>query len=252
MDHSRLTVQEVTAHFENIGNPERAGQMQRFFKTAPGEYAEGDLFLGIFVPDIRAYEKAHRPWTVKTLALLLERPYHEVRYLALIGMTELYRRTRSEEVREELLASYLSHTAMINNWDLVDVSAPGIVGEYVHAHPIEGNPLLDRLADSSSLWEQRIAIVANWRLIRYGEYEATIRIAERLLHHPHDLIHKAVGWMLREMGKKQESLLFAFLDKHAATMPRTALRYALEKLPSDLRSYYLSVQMKKIIRPRQI
>ncbi|KGN87662.1 DNA alkylation repair protein [Porphyromonas gulae] len=247
-----MTVQEVTAHFENIGNPERAGQMQRFFKTAPGEYAEGDLFLGIFVPDIRAYEKAHRPWTVKTLALLLERPYHEVRYLALIGMTELYRRTRSEEVREELLASYLSHTAMINNWDLVDVSAPGIVGEYVHAHPIEGNPLLDRLADSSSLWEQRIAMVANWRLIRYGEYEATIRIAERLLHHPHDLIHKAVGWMLREMGKKQESLLFAFLDKHAATMPRTALRYALEKLPSDLRSYYLSVQMKKIIRPRQI
>ncbi|KGL55151.1 DNA alkylation repair protein [Porphyromonas sp. COT-052 OH4946] len=247
-----MTVQAVTAHFESIGNPERAGQMQRFFKTAPGKYAEGDLFLGISVPDIRAYEKVHRPWTVKTLALLLERPYHEVRHLALIGMTELYRRTRSEEVREELLASYLSHTAMINNWDLVDVSAPGIVGEYVHAHPIEGNPLLDRLADSSSLWEQRIAMVANWRLIRYGEYEATIRIAERLLHHPHDLIHKAVGWMLREMGKKQESLLFAFLDKHAATMPRTALRYALEKLPSDLRSYYLSVQMKKIIRPRQI
>ncbi|WP_052100613.1 DNA alkylation repair protein [Porphyromonas gulae] len=252
MDHSRLTAQGVTTDFKRIGNPERAGQMQRFFKTAPGEYAEGDLFLGISVPDIRAYEKAHRPWTVKTLALLLERPYHEVRHLALIGMTELYRRTRSEEVREELLASYLSHTAMINNWDLVDVSAPGIVGEYVHAHPIEGNPLLDRLADSSSLWEQRIAMVANWRLIRYGEYEATIRIAERLLHHPHDLIHKAVGWMLREMGKKQESLLFAFLDKHAATMPRTALRYALEKLPSDLRSYYLSVQMKKIIRPRQI
>ncbi|KGN76547.1 DNA alkylation repair protein [Porphyromonas gulae] len=247
-----MTAQGVTTDFKRIGNPERAGQMQRFFKTAPGEYAEGDLFLGISVPDIRAYEKAHRPWTVKTLALLLERPYHEVRHLALIGMTELYRRTRSEEVREELLASYLSHTAMINNWDLVDVSAPGIVGEYVHAHPIEGNPLLDRLADSSSLWEQRIAMVANWRLIRYGEYEATIRIAERLLHHPHDLIHKAVGWMLREMGKKQESLLFAFLDKHAATMPRTALRYALEKLPSDLRSYYLSVQMKKIIRPRQI
>ncbi|KGN87458.1 DNA alkylation repair protein [Porphyromonas gulae] len=247
-----MTAQGVTTDFKRIGNPERAGQMQRFFKTAPGEYAEGDLFLGISVPDIRAYEKAHRPWTVKTLALLLERPYHEVRHLALIGMTELYRRTRSEEVREELLASYLSHTAMINNWDLVDVSAPGIVGKYVHAHPIEGNPLLDRLADSSSLWEQRIAMVANWRLIRYGEYEATIRIAERLLHHPHDLIHKAVGWMLREMGKKQESLLFAFLDKHAATMPRTALRYALEKLPSDLRSYYLSVQMKKIIRPRQI
>ncbi|KGN76978.1 DNA alkylation repair protein [Porphyromonas gulae] len=240
MDHSRLTVQAVTAHFESIGNPERAGQMQRFFKTAPGKYAEGDLFLGISVPDIRAYEKVHRPWTVKTLALLLERPYHEVRHLALIGMTELYRRTRSEEVREELLASYLSHTAMINNWDLVDVSAPGIVGEYVHAHPIEGNALLDRLADSSLLWEQRIAMVANWRLIQYEEYEATIRIAERLLHHPHDLIHKAVGWMLREMGKKQESLLFAFLDKHAATMPRTALRYALEKLPSDLRSYYLT------------
>lgn len=252
MDHSRLTAQGVTTDFKRIGNPERAQQMQRFFKTAPGEYAEGDLFLGISVPDIRAYEKAHRPWRVKTLALLLERPYHEVRHLALIGMTELYRRTRSEEVREELLASYLSLTAMINNWDLVDVSAPGIVGEYVHAHPIEGNPLLDRLADSSSLWEQRIAMVANWRLIRYGEYEATIRIAERLLHHPHDLIHKAVGWMLREMGKKQESLLFAFLDKHAATMPRTALRYAIEKLPSDLRSYYLSVQMKKIIRPRQI
>lgn len=240
MDHSRLTVQAVTAHFESIGNPERAGQMQRFFKTAPGKYAEGDLFLGISVPDIRAYEKVHRPWTVKTLALLLERPYHEVRHLALIGMTELYRRTRSEEVREELLASYLSHTAMINNWDLVDVSAPGIVGEYVHAHPIEGNALLDRLADSSLLWEQRIAMVANWRLIRYEEYEATIRIAERLLHHPHDLIHKAVGWMLREMGKKQERLLLAFLDKHAATMPRTALRYAIEKLSSDLRSYYLT------------
>jgi len=96
------------------------------------------------------------------------------------------------------------------------------------------------LADSCLLWEQRIAMVANWRLIRYGEYEATIRIAERLLHHPHDLIHKAVGWMLREMGKKQERLLLAFLDKHAATMPRTALRYAMEKLPSDLRSYYLT------------
>ncbi|ATS07452.1 DNA alkylation repair protein [Porphyromonas gingivalis] len=240
MDHSQLTAQAVTAHFESIGNPERAGQMQRFFKTAPGEYAEGDLFLGISVPDIRAYEKTHRPWRVEILALLLQQPYHEVRHLALIGMTELYRRARSEAVREGLLASYLSHTTMINNWDLVDVSAPGIVGEYVHAHPIEGNALLDRLADSFLLWEQRIAMVANWRLIRYGEYEATIRIAERLLHHPHDLIHKAVGWMLREMGKKQERLLLAFLDKHAATMPRTALRYTIEKLPSDLRSYYLT------------
>lgn len=240
MEQTHILIETTVNDLRRMGDPKRAVHSQRFFKTGPGQYGEGDEFLGISVPDIRAYEKAHRPWSVGVLTLLLQQPYHEVRLLALIGMTELYKRTRSGAERVAILSAYLGHTAMVNNWDLVDTSAPGIVGEYVHAHPEEGNALLDHLAASSSLWEQRIAMVANWRLIRYGEYEPTLRLAEKLLFHPHDLMHKAVGWMLREMGNKREDLLLAFLDIHAAAMPRTALRYAIEKLSPAQRTYFMA------------
>lgn len=233
-------VQKTLADFKSMSDRERARQLQRFFKTAPREYGEGDLFLGISVPDIRLYEKTNRPWPIESLNILLEQPYHEIRHLALIAMVEYYKRCKDEIDRRTILSSYLEHTSKINNWDLVDVSAPGIIGEYVYANPKEGNELLDCLADSSLLWDQRIAMVANLRLIRYGKYTATIRIAEKLLYHPHDLIHKAVGWMLREMGKKEEGLLLTFLDQYAVSMPRTALRYAIEKLSSEKRTFYLS------------
>lgn len=153
MEQTHILIETTVNDLRRMGDPKRAVHSQRFFKTGPGQYGEGDEFLGISVPDIRAYEKAHRPWSVEVLTLLLQQPYHEVRLLALIGMTELYKRTRSGAERVAILSAYLGHTAMVNNWDLVDTSAPGIVGEYVHAHPEEGNALLDHLAASSSVFE---------------------------------------------------------------------------------------------------
>ena len=220
-----------------LSDPVKRDFLPRFFKTGPGQYGEGDRFLGVVVPHVRRVAKAHRDEPQGVVGQLLQSPWHECRLCALLMLVERYARADSD-TRAAIYAFYLSHTGGINNWDLVDLSAPYIVGRHLLDRPRAD---LYRLADSLVLWEQRIAVVATLMLIRHGQYADTLALAERLLHHPHDLMHKAVGWTLREVGKRDKPQLVAFLARHAAHMPRTALRYALERLPEDERRAFMKM-----------
>lgn len=217
------------------GNPEKAVGTQRFFKTGPGQYGEGDIFLGINNPTIRQMAKEYRNLPITEAVKLLKNRYHEIRLCALLILVEHYRKG-DELLREQILEIYLKNTRDINNWDLVDLSAPGIVGE---AALSPKHDMLDCLAGSPYLWDQRIAMVATLTLIRHGEFAATLRLAERFLSHPHDLMHKAAGWMLREVGKRDRAVLTDFLLQHKPAMPRTMLRYAIEHYPEEQRQAFL-------------
>jgi 3-methyladenine DNA glycosylase AlkD len=219
-----------------LANPERAAHSLRFFKTAPGDYGHGDKFLGLTVPTMRGVVREFRDLPLADADGLLASPWHEDRLVALMILVEQYRRTPA--ARNTIYKLYLARTDRINNWDLVDASAPHIVG--AHLAERSRKPLL-RLAKSPSLWERRIAIVATQHFIRRNEFADTLAIARLLLRDPHDLIHKACGWMLRETGKRDERVLRAFLDEHAARMPRTMLRYAIERL-GDRRRYLTGLQ----------
>lgn len=236
------------------GDDRQVCVLARFFKTGPGEYGEGDKFLGIRCPQTRTVVRAARcDVSPDEVALLLRSEWHEVRLCGFLLIVEemqaaLPRRSRPDsavlaERRKAWADFYLANARRANNWDLVDMSCPKILGHYLlHPGPdgrMPSRSVLDRLADSSCMWEQRIAMVTNWMLIRAGEYADTVRIADRLLHHPHDLMHKAVGWMLREMGKRSPEALTCYLEAHWHEMPRTALRYAIEKMPPDERRYWL-------------
>ncbi len=246
MTHDEFILLKTIEDFRSMADPERAKHSQRYFKTGPGEYAEGDVFMGLSVPDIRFYEKQYRPWSLGVLEQLLQRQEHDLRLLALFALAQQSERSKDNAVKQAILDLYLRNTQYVNNWDLVDSSAPRIVGYYVATWPADKRAcLLDRLAKSDSLWEQRIAMVANWGLIRKGIYDDTLRVGEILLHHKHDLIHKALGWMLRELGKKDSARFYAFIDAHAHSMPRTALRYAIEKLEPEERKLYLSLKAAK-------
>ena len=226
-----------------LGDPERAAGMARFFQTGPGQYGEGDVFLGLTVPQVTGVAKQHLGLPVADLEVLLDDERHEVRLLALKIMALQCAATRtSPERRRELLDLYLRRTDRVNGWDLVDASAPDVLGRAVLA----GLPadVLYRLAASDVLWERRIAIVATFPLIRAGSLDDTLALAALLEGDTHDLMHKAVGWMLREVGKRDESRLLAYLDEHAATMPRTALRYSLERLSPEQRAHYLGAKKR--------
>lgn len=218
--------------------PENAPILQRFFKTGPGEYAEGDQFLGVRVPATRKLVPTTDRLDEEGLMELLHSCWHEERLLALLALVRRYHRSTETE-RKRLWKLYLANTRWINNWDLVDSSAPGIPGRWVADHPRD-LAVLRRLARSQDLWERRIAILATLETIRRKEYSATIELSEMLLHDQHDLIHKACGWMLREMGQREEPALVGFLSKHAKAMPRTMLRYALEKLPPSERRHWMT------------
>ena len=201
----------------------------RFFRTGPGEYGEGDEFLGLKVPQIRKLAREFRALPLKEVEGLLKSKWHEARLLALVILVDQFERA-DERMRDAIFRLYLRSTKFINNWDLVDASAPHIVG----AH-IKDRSLLTKLARSKSLWERRIAIVATQHFIRNHDLKDTFRLAKNLLDDKHDLIHKATGWMLREAGKRDRDALVAFLEEHATRMPRTMLRYAIEKFPPALR-----------------
>lgn len=239
------TVGETTALWDDMLRAEVvAGKrevLQRFFKTGPGEYGEGDVFLGVTVPAVRKVSRIMADAPFSIIGAMLESPAHEHRLSALLVLVEQYRRARrTPQTRRVIVDFYLTHTSSINNWDLVDLSAPKIIGEFVSE--TGDHDLLHRLSHSADLWEQRIAIVATWTLLRDGEPRPTLEIAARYLPHTHDLIHKATGWMLREMGKRvDQRLLTDFLDNNAPKMPRTMLRYAIEKLPAPLRHHYLTI-----------
>lgn len=225
----------VQRDLHDLADPARAAALQGYFKTGVGEYGEGDRFLGLRVPQVRAVAKRHRTLQLGAIRELLQSPWHEARQCALLIMVDQYRRGQPAE-RAALFQTYLDHTAGINNWDLVDVSAPHIVG--AHLYP-SGRATLDRLARSASVWERRIAIMATAYWISQGEFAPTLRLATRLLHDDHDLIHKAAGWMLREVGKRDRAAEEAFLEEHAHTMPRTMLRYAIEHFPQRRREEFL-------------
>lgn len=222
------------------GDPERAIHHQRFFRTGPGQYGHGDRFLGLTVPQARAIARQYRDLEVHDLSRLLDSEWHEARLVALMIAVDRFRRADAQE-RKAIYGFYLKKTARINNWDLVDLSAYHIAGEYLKDR---SRAPLRRLARSRSLWERRIAIVATYAFIRSGELEETLRIAEMLLDDEHDLIHKAVGWMLREVGKRDVATLRAFLDRYAPRMPRTALRYAIERFPPAVRRRYLAIKRR--------
>lgn len=237
----------------NAGKNARA-TFPRFFKTGKGEYGEGDVFLGVTVPHIRAIVKNYRGMSLKDIGKLLKDPVHECRLAALFLLVNRYEKG-DEKGKKETFDFYLSHLTYVNNWDLVDSSAHQIVGAHLLAS--KNRILLTKLAGSSHLWSQRVAIVSTFAFIRQNQFEDTIRIAELFLTHTHDLIHpstaargrsrrpgadlidKAVGWMLREMGKRDEKTLRRFLDQHAKNMPRTMLRYAIEKFDAPTRVKYM-------------
>jgi 3-methyladenine DNA glycosylase AlkD len=206
-----------------LADRDRAKHSLRFFKTGPGQYGEGDRFLGLTVPAMRRLVREFRALPLADAEALLASPWHEERLVALLILVAQYRHAPAEVYR-----IYLANTARINNWDLVDASAPHVVGAHLETR---SRKTLYRLAKSKSLWERRIAIIATQHFIRRNDFEDTLAIAHILLNDEHDLIHKAAGWMLREVGKRDESVLRAFLNEHAPAMPRTMLRYAIERLP---------------------
>lgn len=228
---------EIQNALKQAADPTKAAFFPSFFKTGKGQYGEGDVFIGVTVPKQREIAKQFRDTPFEDIEAMLADPVHEMRLTALL-ILDLQFAKGSQEERKAIVDFYLRHLDGVNNWDLVDSSAPQMLGTWLLTK--KDHAVLYRLARSGKLWRERVAIVATQALIKVGEFEDTIRIAEILLHHKHDLIHKAVGWMLREMGKKDEAVLRAFLDKHAAVMPRTMLRYAIEKMTSKDRAAYLA------------
>lgn len=245
-----------------LADEAQAAHLSRFFKTGPGEYGEGDRFLGIRAPVTRSIVKEYRRQVdLEDVSQLIASPWHEIRLAGFLLLVELYAAARrSERTRRqhpaygscrEIVDFYLASLERGNNWDLVDMVAPKILGDYLLSRP-EERSLLHQLAEmEGQLWHQRVAMVATWALIRDHEYDDALRLAARFLTHPHDLMHKASGWMLREIGKRGGSdLLTGFLDRHAAHMPRTMLRYSIEQLPEPRRQHYLRLKVEQYNRPK--
>ncbi len=230
-----MTYEEIKSRIIAMGTPERAAVSLRFFKTGKGQYGEGDQFIGITRPDSKKLAKEFLRMELQEVELLLHDKIHECRMTALTLLVEQYKRG-DKEVKQAIYDLYLRNTAYINNWDLVDNSCYDIVGSHLLTRD---RAILYELAHSTSLWEQRIAIVSTMAFIRKGQWEDTFALAELLLYHPHDLIQKAVGWLLREMGKRMEVPLLRFLNQHHKTMPRTTLRYSIERLTVEQKQGYM-------------
>ena len=222
----------ITSELQALTNAEKREIFPRFFKAGKGEYGEGDRFLGVTVPNIRAIAKLHKDISIEEIRELIRSEWHEVRLCALIIMVEKSKK-KDEALRKELFNLYLSQTKRINNWDLVDLSCRFIVGEYLLD---KSRDILYQLAQSPLLWDNRIAIVSTYAFIRKGQLEDTYALSDLMMHHPHDLMHKAIGWMLREAGKRDANRLYNYVMSHRADMPRTMLRYAIEKFSPAERS----------------
>ncbi|MDX8411608.1 MAG: DNA alkylation repair protein [Mariprofundaceae bacterium] len=226
---------DIHAALEQLANPERAGALQRFFKTGPGEYGEGDRFHGIRVPEIRKFARRYQDIAMVDVLQLLHSPMHEERLLALLILVLKFNKGSAAD-RQRIFGLYLANTAHINNWDLVDTTAEHIVGAYLNG---KDTAPLYQLAESDYLWERRIAIMATFHFIKQHQFDETLKISALLLSDRHDLIHKATGWMLREIGKRNCQIEEEFLQLYYKQMPRTMLRYAIERFPKDQRKAYL-------------
>ena len=247
---------------ESLRNEEQRRVLMGFFKTGPGEYGEGDEFLGLKVPQTREVVRAAKDLPLSEVPVLLMSHWHEVRLCGLLIMVDMFEKQATKRLthdakaitkRDETLTMYMKYAEQANNWDLVDLSAPKILGHWLLLPTNLGDgtedykrQVLDELAQSSNLWRQRMSIVCTWKTSQMGDASWCLRYAEIHLHHPHDLMHKAVGWMLREMGKRVSmELLREFLRQHAHEMPRTALRYAIEKMTDAERKQWMSIPVAK-------
>ena len=247
---------------ESLRNEEQRRVLMGFFKTGPGEYGEGDEFLGLKVPQTREVVRAAKDLPLSEVPVLLMSRWHEVRLCGLLIMVDMFEKQATKRLthdakaickRDEILTMYLKYAEQANNWDLVDLSAPKILGHWLLLPTNLGDgtedykrQVVDELAQSSNLWRQRMSIVCTWKTSQMGDASWCLRYAEIHLHHPHDLMHKAVGWMLREMGKRVSmDLLREFLRQHAHEMPRTALRYAIEKMTDTERKQWMSIPVAK-------
>ncbi len=239
-----MKLSAIQKEVRQLGDKAIAEHSQRFFKTGKGDYGEGDKFLGIRVPVLRKQAKQYKDVSFEVVSRLLFSEYHEERLLCLLILVLQFSKGTAEQ-QKTIYRFYLKHTSCVNNWDLVDTSAEHIVGAYLFAR--SRKPLY-RLARSRMLWERRIAIMATYHYIKKNEFDETLKIAEKLHQDPEDLIQKAVGWMLREVGKRQLELEEEFLKKHYHQMPRTMLRYAIEKFPQEKRKAYLSGTIERNFR----
>jgi len=233
-------LESLKKELQELADEKQAALLQRFFKTGKGQYGEGDIFLGIKVPVQRGVAKKYSGLSLPKIQELLKSKIHEHRLTGLIILTNKYGQA-NEEDRANIFNLYLKNTKNINNWDLVDVTAPRIVGHFLSD---KKKNILYELARSENLWEKRIAIISTLYFIKYSDFEDTLALSEILLNDPHDLIRKAVGWMLREVGKKDETILEEFLKQHYQTMPRTMLRYSIEKFEEEKRKAYLRGEIK--------
>ena len=226
----------IKKEINSLANSEKAGIYQRFFKTGSGQYGEGDIFIGLTVPEQRKIAVKYKELEISEVEELLKSKIHEHRLIALLILVQKFQ-SGSEEIKKQIASTYLKNTKYVNNWDLVDLSADKILGSYLLK---KDKSILYKLAKSGSLWEKRIAIIATFNFIKNNSFQDTLNISKILLNDKHDLIHKAVGWMLRELGKRNQSLEEEFLKKHYKCMPRTMLRYSIEKFSEEKRKFYMT------------
>ncbi len=242
------TAAQVLATLRKLVRPDKAVFLPKFFQAIPGGYGEGDQFLGVVVPDQRKAAKQFRDLPLGELQQLLDSPWHECRLTALFILVDQFERASKATVKHEdahaakkLIDFYMQNLTAVNNWDLVDASAPKILGRWLLAHPPE-RKMLTKLSASDSVWERRIAVLATHPLIQAAQFDEILRLSKRLLGDQHDLMHKAIGWMLREMGKVDAIALTNFLEQHVHRMPRTMLRYAIEKRAPAERKFWLNIR----------
>ncbi|HRP88426.1 MAG TPA: DNA alkylation repair protein [Edaphocola sp.] len=233
-----MIVAEILEALRVLAKPEKAAFLPRFFKTGKGEYGEGDKFLGVINPD--AHKVAAEFWNkvdLKNVEQILSSEFHEMRFVALLILVKKYAKSKTQEAQLELIQFYLKHTQYINNWDLVDLSCYKILGHYCYHH--QEDAILWSLSHSENMWEKRIAIVGTMYYVKKNAFDLCLDLILNNLKHPHNLMHKANGWLLREVGKKDEERMLEFLKEHYKVMPRTSLRYAIEKLEEPLRQQFL-------------
>ncbi|MEM7362314.1 MAG: DNA alkylation repair protein [Bacteroidota bacterium] len=234
----KACIEAIREALKDLSTPARAERSKSFFKTGEGQYGEGDVFIGVSVPDLRRVSRRYQTLSHDEVHTLLYSSIHEERLLALYILVLQFQQG-DEQIKEEVYDYYLTHRKQVNNWDLVDCSASYIVGAYLFQRD---RSILHEMIVSSNLWERRIAMVGTHYFIRKKDFQTTLSLAEKLLGDRHDLLHKASGWMLREVGKQDEQTLRNFLDQHAAQMPRTMLRYSIERLDSSTRQHYMKIE----------
>jgi len=237
-------LQQLIKRTKKLYSPERAEHSKYFFKTGPGQYGEGDVFWGLSVPEMRALAREYKDLGLLEVVELLENEVHELRLIGLTILVEKYQKAKNDAERKLIYDFYIKHRAAANNWDLVDLSVYKLMGDYLFRNPGE-RKILYKFIKSKNMWERRLAMVSTMAFIRQGESEDVLKLAEALLDDKEDLMHKASGWMLREFGKRDELKLTEFLDKNISKMPRTMLRYAIEKFPETKRQKYLKIKIKK-------